>query len=131
MTITKTVERSGPFADFFCNGVQVDDHLYLAGVVSIDETGAVLGAGDITAQIVQCYANLAAALSDFGADMSNVVDETLFVTDAADVMSNLETIVPAREAAFGGKPEVSQTLVQVASLVDPEMLVEIKCVARL
>jgi hypothetical protein len=41
------------------------------------------------------------------------------------------TIAPARETAFGGKPEVSQTLVEVAGLVDATWLIEIKAVARL
>ena len=129
-TETKTIERSGPFADFFCNGVQVGDHLYLAGNVGLDENGEV-APGDITAQMTQCYANMAATLAGFGADMSNLVDETVFVTDVSEFMANLGSIAPAREAAFGAKPEVSQTLVEVASLVDPSWLIEIKAVARL
>jgi 2-iminobutanoate/2-iminopropanoate deaminase len=129
-TTTKTIQRSGPFADFFCNGVQVGDHLYLAGNVGVDENGEA-APGDITAQMSQCYENIAATLAEFGADMSNLVDETIFVTDVADFMANLPAIAPAREAAFGAKPEVSQTLVGVASLVDPGWLIEIKAVARL
>jgi enamine deaminase RidA (YjgF/YER057c/UK114 family) len=130
MTTTKTIQRSGPFADFFCNGVRVGDHLYLSGNVGVDENGDV-APGDITTQMSQCYANIAATLAGFDADMSNLVDETIFVTDVADFMANLGTIAPAREAAFGAKPEVSQTLVEVASLVDPSWLIEIKAVARI
>jgi enamine deaminase RidA (YjgF/YER057c/UK114 family) len=130
MSTTKTVQRSGPFADFFCNGVRVGDHLYLAGNVGVDENGEA-SPGDITAQMSQCYANIAATLAEFDADMSNIVDETIFVTDVAGFMTNLATIAPAREMAFGGKPEVSQTLVEVAGLVDSTWLIEIKAVARL
>lgn len=130
MTITKTTERSGPFADFFCNGVQVGDHLHLSGVVSVDANGTV-GEGDLTAQVAQCYANIEATLANFGADLSNVVDETVFVTDVEDFMANLPAIAAAREAAYETKPEVAQTLVEVGRLVDPSWLIEIKAVARL
>ncbi|MCP4627031.1 MAG: RidA family protein, partial [bacterium] len=67
----------------------------------------------------------------FGADMSNIVDETFFVTDMNELFGNIEDVYGAREAAFGGNPEVCQTVVQVVALVQPELKIEIKCVAHL
>jgi enamine deaminase RidA (YjgF/YER057c/UK114 family) len=62
--------------------------------------------------------------------MDNIVDETIFVTDINDLMANVEEVFAAREEAYGGKPEVSQTLVQAAALVLPDLKIEIKCIAR-
>lgn len=70
-------------------------------------------------------------LSQFGADMSNIVDETFFVTNMDELMENVEAVYGERESAYGGMPEVSQTVVQVVGLVQPELKIEIKCIAHL
>jgi enamine deaminase RidA (YjgF/YER057c/UK114 family) len=61
--------------------------------------------------------------------MDNIVEETWFVTDMHECMSQIQALFAAREAIYGKKPEVAQTLVQVVSLVDPAFNIEIKCVA--
>ena len=63
--------------------------------------------------------------------MDNIVDETWFVTDVNEIMANAETIFKSRAEAYGGLPEVSQTLVQVAALILPELKIEIKCIAHI
>ena len=70
-------------------------------------------------------------LSQFSATMDNLVDETMFVTDIGEVMSNAESIFEARAEAYGKTPEVCQTLVQVSALVLPKLKLEIKCIAHL
>ena len=130
-TIEKATFRSGPFQAVFAQGVRVGDQLTLAGQVSMDESGDIVGAGDITAQFAQAYANVKAVLAEFGAEMGNIVDEAIYVTDFSEVMGNLDAIMAARGDAFGGTADVSQTMVEVQGLVFPELMVEIKCVARL
>jgi len=39
MPLSKKLFRTGPYADFFSEGVQVGQTLYLAGQVSVDENG--------------------------------------------------------------------------------------------
>ena len=63
--------------------------------------------------------------------MSNIVDETFLVTDMNELFGNIEDVYGAREAAYGGTPEVCQTVVQVVALVQPELKIEIKCIAHL
>jgi enamine deaminase RidA (YjgF/YER057c/UK114 family) len=63
--------------------------------------------------------------------MDNIVDETMFVTDFGETMSNADSIFAARSEAYGGAPEVCQTLLQVSALVQPELKLEIKCIAHL
>ncbi len=70
-------------------------------------------------------------LAQFGADMSNIVDEIFFVTDMHELFGNIEDVYGAREAAYGGTPEGCQTLVQMAALVQTELKIEIKCIAHL
>ena len=129
MSIKKKSFRSGPFADFIAQGVQVGNVLYLAGQVGIDSAGNT--PDDLEEQVVVAYKNLKGVLAEFGADMSNVVDETFFVTDMDALMSNVEAVYGAREEAYGCKPEVSQTVLQVGALVQSELKIEIKCIAHL
>ena len=129
MTISKKSFRSGPFADFIAQGVQVGNILYMSGQIGIDAEGS--AAEGISAQAVLAYLNLKAVLAEFGATMENIVDETFFVTDMDELMANVEGVYGARAEAYGGIPEVSQTVVQVVSLVQPELKLEIKCIAHL
>jgi enamine deaminase RidA (YjgF/YER057c/UK114 family) len=129
MGIQKKTYRAGPFAKFIAEGTQVGNVLYLSGQVGIDASGK--PGPDITQQTKLAYDNIRRVLAEFGATMDNVVDETFFVTDMSEAMSNAEAVFGVREAAYGGKPEVSQTMVQIGALVMPELKVEIKCVAHL
>ena len=129
MTIEKKTYRSGPFQDFFAQGTQVGNVLYLSGQVGIDQNGNTLTS--IADQTKVAYTNMQDILLQFGVDMSNIVDETYFVTDMDELFGNIEDVYGAREAAYGGTPEVSQTVVQVVALVQPELKIEIKCIAHL
>ena len=129
MTIEKQTFRSGPFKKFMAQGTRVANTLYLSGQVGLDSSGQ--AGADITEQTRLAYENVRDVLGEFGATMDNVVDETWFVTDVADVMSNAEGVFGVREEAYGGMPEVCQTLVQIGALVMPELKIEIKCVAIL
>lgn len=131
MSITKQTFRAGPFQGVFAQGARVGDLLYLAGQVSMDDEGNVPGSGDIGKQLEQCYANVGSVLSEFGGDVRNIIDETIFVTDISQILNNLDTFSAVRESVYGAAPEVSQTLVEVAGLVTPDLLVELKCVAHL
>ncbi len=129
MTIKKETYRSGPFQDFFAQGTQVGNVLYLSGQVGIDRDGNT--PTSIADQTKVTYTNMQDILAQFGADISNIVDETFFVTDMDELFGNIEDVYGAREAAYGGTPEVSQSVVQVVALVQPELKIEIKCIAHL
>ena len=129
MKTEKKTYRSGPFQDFFAEGTQVGNTLYLSGQVGIDRDGNT--PTSIADQTKVAYTNMQDVLSQFGAEMSNIVDETFFVTDMNELFGNIEDVYGVREAAYGGTPEVCQTLVQVVALVQPELKIEIKCIAHL
>ena len=128
MSIDKKLYKAGPYADFFAQGVLVDDLLTLAGQIGVDANGET--PDDLKGQMLVCYDNTRAVLAEFGVTLENVVDETWFVTDVEECMQLVGDLFSAREAVYGGKPEVSQTLVGVTALVDPALKIEIKCIAR-
>ncbi|HCL48561.1 MAG TPA: hypothetical protein DHW86_03495 [Rhodobiaceae bacterium] len=127
MKIEKKLFRSGPYADFFSQGVQVGNTVYLSGQVGTDEAGN--APADIVEQMKLAYAHIESVLAAYDATMDNVVEETWFVTDVSDCMAKVGELFGARQEIYGKIPEVCQTLVGVTALVDPSFHIEIKCVA--
>ena len=104
--------------------VRFDRMLFIAGQVSLDAEGNVVGAGDMRAQLRQVMRNLETVLASAGADFSDVVKVNIFTTDierfreAGDVYSDYVV----------GNPPAS-TLVQIDRLARPVFLVEIEAIA--
>jgi enamine deaminase RidA (YjgF/YER057c/UK114 family) len=127
MTIQKKLFRNGPYADLFSQGVQVGNSLHLAGQVGTDVTGS--APENLVEQMQNAYQHVESVLKEFDCTMDNVVEETWFVTDMHECMSQVEALFTARQMIYGKTPEVAQTVVQVVALVDPSFKIEIKCVA--
>ena len=125
--MNKKLYRTGPYADFFSQGVQVGNVLTLAGQLGDNDDGSV--PEDIKNQMINCYNNIKNVLSEFGATLDNVIDETWFVTDVDECMENVSDIFDERENIYGSKPEVSQTLIGISALVQPQYKLEIKVIA--
>jgi len=128
MSIKKQSYRAGPYKNVFAQAVKTGNVIHVSGQVGMDAKGR-LGA-DMVEQTEIAYANIKHVLSEMGASLDNIVDETMFVTDMDEFMSKGEAILGARATAYGGVPEVCQTVVQVTALVMPELRIEIKCVAQ-
>ncbi len=98
--------------------------LYVSGQIAVDKSGAVVGKGDLRAQTQQVFENLKSALAASGATLDHVVKITVFMTD----VSELQTFRDVRDSYFTREPPAS-SLVQVAGLVRPELMIEIEAVA--
>jgi 2-iminobutanoate/2-iminopropanoate deaminase len=131
MAIDKQVARYGPLKDFIAQGVRVGDTIHLSGQVSVDGTGATVAPNDIVGQVRQAYLNVAEVLGHFGATLDNVVSETWFVTDVPNLNRNARAVFTARAVAFGRPPDTAQTLIGVSALFQPDLMIEIQCVARI
>ena len=112
----------------YAQAVKVGDTIYLSGQVSHDDEGKIVGLKDMEAQMRQAYANIKKVLAEYGATMDNVVDEILFVTDMDIAFA---AAVKCRREVFSGTPIVASTIVQIQRLAFPDLMVEIRCVAKL
>ena len=111
----------------YAQAVKVGDTIYLSGQVSHDDEGKIVGLRDMEAQMRQAYANIKKVLAEYGATMDNVVDEILFVTDMEAAFA---AAVKCRQEVFFGIPVVASTIVQIQRLAFPELMIEIRCVAK-
>jgi len=130
MTINKETKSLGmPWEKEYgyAQAVKVGDTIYLSGQVSHDDKGDIVGRGDIEVQMRQAYANIQNVLAQYGVTMENMVDETLFVTDMDAAFA---AAVKCRQDVFSGTPVVARTIVQIQRLAFPELMIEIRCVAK-
>ena len=127
MALDKKLFRNGPYADLFSQGVQVGNTLHMAGQVGTDASGQ--APDSLVEQMKNAYQHVDSVLKEFDCTMDNIVEETWFVTDMHECMTQVQELFSARQAIYGKSPEVAQTLVQVVALVDPSFKIEIKCIA--
>jgi enamine deaminase RidA (YjgF/YER057c/UK114 family) len=108
----------------YSRAVRAGNLVLVAGTTAVDEDGVVRGIGDAGAQAAFVLDRIAAALEVAGARMDQVVRTRMYVTD----VSHSEAVGRAHAACFAEHPPAS-TMVAVAALIDPRMLVEIEAVA--
>ncbi|MFM8550760.1 MAG: RidA family protein [Nitrospiraceae bacterium] len=111
----------------YAQGVKVGATIYVSGQMSLDESGSIVDAGNTEAQMRRAYANVRKVLTQFNAEMDDVVEETLYVTD---MLAALTAASKVRREVYPGQPAVASTIVQVQRLALKDALVEIRVVAR-
>jgi 2-iminobutanoate/2-iminopropanoate deaminase len=99
--------------------------VFASGQVARDVDGSLVGPGDIRAQTRKTLENLQAVLAEGGATMDDVVKVTVFVTSLSEHFAAIHEV--RREFFKSDYP--ASTLVEISSLVDPEMLIEIEAIA--
>ena len=108
-------------------GVLAGDTLHVAGMVSFDADGTIVGEGDVAAQVEQALRNLAAVVEEAGGTMADVVATTTYLVDVADA----PVVSAARARWFTGPVPPTHTVAGVAALGRPQFLVEIEATAYL
>lgn len=104
--------------------------VFMAGQVAWDADGVTVGQNDLAAQIEQCYLNVATALAGAGGSFDDVAKVTIYVVDWSIEKMPLVVEGRARAAArLGVAPLAPGTLVGVAALFAPDILVEVEAIA--
>ena len=101
--------------------------VWTSGQVATDASGAVVGVGDWERQARQVFENVTRTLDDAGASWADVVKLTFFVV----AVSELPAIRAVRDEFVDTNRPPTSSLVQVAGLVHPALLLELEAVAWL
>lgn len=102
--------------------------VFTAGACPLDETGTIVGPGDVRSQAEQVMSNLKAALEASGARLEDVVKTTVYVAsnDRADLVTAWDIV-----RKHFGSHDAPSTLVGVTMLGYAGQLVEVEAVAAL
>ena len=105
----------------YCRTVRVGNIVYVAGTTATDEQGNLVGIGDARTQTIQVLNNIKRALEAVGTRLEDVVRTRIYVTD----ITKWEEIGKVH-GEFFRQILPATTMVEVKSLVNPQMLVEIE-----
>ena len=130
MSAAKEVQNFGTVAEDaygFAQAVRSGDTIFVSGQTAFTPEGRIEGEGDMAAQMRQAYANIAALLDRYGATLADVVEEVLYVTDTRAAGAVAREV---RGEAYGGRFELASSLIGVQALGAPQLMIEIRCTAR-
>lgn len=104
--------------------VKAGGALYLAGQVSFDREGRVVGR-TVEEQARQVWRNIADVLEAAGSSIADVVKVTYYMQDIREIAEE----IPVREEVFAGRPPPAVTAVQAAALGLPGLKMEVDVIA--
>ncbi|TMB98990.1 MAG: RidA family protein [Chloroflexi bacterium] len=103
-----------------------DRLLICSGQTSVDENGAPVHEGDMSAQVGKALDNLEEVLKQAGMTLANAVRINIYTTDVNALLSAVG-VWQGRLSQAGCKP--ASTLLGVASLAFPALMVELEAIA--
>ncbi|MGZ4506514.1 MAG: RidA family protein [Blastococcus sp.] len=115
----------GPAIAPYSQAVVANGFAYLAGQVGLDKDNNVVAPGDVKEQTRVSIERIQTILAEFGAELTDIVSATVFITDLDDFAAFNE----AWAAAFGDHRPARACV--VAGLLLPGLVVEIQAVAAL
>lgn len=104
-----------------------DRIVFVSGQVAYDASGRIVGIADLAAQTRQVMTNLAIALDSAGTSFSQVLKLTFYVRDLSE--EAVATIRAVREEFLDADALPASTMVGVAGLAKPELLLEVEACA--
>ena len=105
--------------------------LFIAGQVSIDEAGELVGKNDLQAQVRQVFHNLGQILASAGGSFENVVQLTTYMLRSQDIEGFVATRNQIYTEIYPNAGYPPNTLLVIDRLVREEFLIEIEAIAAL
>jgi enamine deaminase RidA (YjgF/YER057c/UK114 family) len=104
--------------------------IYLAGQVSSDASGKLVGEGDFEAQAEQVFRNLKLGLEAAGATMADIVKMNVYIVAEVD-QADVPKLRSVRDRHVNTAKPPASTLLFVTRLARPGWLIEIEAVAAI
>lgn len=111
--------------------VKASEYLFIAGQLSANKAGEIIGANDFDAQCVQVFANIETALKSQGAGWANIVQFTTYLVHSQDIPKFMAYRLREFPRMFPNGAYPPNTLLMVDRLVQEPFLVEVQVVAAL
>ena len=111
--------------------VKASVFLFIAGQLSANQAGEIIGRDDFDAQCVQVFANIEAALVSQGAGWDNVVQFTTYLVHSQDIPKFMAYRLREFPRLFQNGAYPPNTLLMVDRLVQEPFLVEVQAIAAL
>jgi reactive intermediate/imine deaminase len=124
---TNTLIRAKGLAEpisHYTDAVVAGKTVYVSGQGSLDESGQLVGRGDVTAQTRKTLDNMKLALAASGATLDDVVKVTVYLANVDDRPKVNEV---RKEYFRENKP--ASTLIQISRFAIEGMLIEIEAIA--
>jgi 2-iminobutanoate/2-iminopropanoate deaminase len=110
----------------YTDAVRSGDFLWISGMLPTDESGTLIGPGDVVAQAEQVFRNIEAVLQHTGADFSRVVKVVVYLRRVED-----RPAVNVVRQRYFGESRPASTLVEISRLAMEEAMIEVDAVAYL
>ncbi len=123
MSFRENISSGAPWESSvgYARAVRAGNVVAVSGTAPVTDDGQLHAPGDAYAQAVRCIEILERALNDAGSGLRDVVRTRMYVTD----IERWEEFGRAHAEAFADiRPATS--MVEVARLIDPGMLIEIE-----
>ena len=127
MTGRQRVSSGGPYETRYgySRAIAVGDSCWVAGTTDAGPDGPSLHPGDASAQARAAFAIVVRALEEAGFAVGDVVRTRMYLVRPGDAAA-----VAAVNGEVFGEIRPASTLVIVAGLIDPSLLVEVEAEAR-
>jgi enamine deaminase RidA (YjgF/YER057c/UK114 family) len=110
----------------YCRAIRMGNTIAVTGTVSLDDKGELYGEGDGYLQAKRSLEIIEGAIRPLGADRRNIIRTRIFVTD----INRWQEYGKAHGEFFADSPPAT-SMIEIKSLIDPRMLVEIEADAVL